>query len=315
MREIINCPICNANANVLYKLNKQSILGKLAAYFDVAIGQDLDIVDYEMAACSNCSFTFANPLLEGSGNFYSWITKQKDYYPVDRWEYHKVIELVKSKNKNTALLDVGCGSGEFLQRLNSQVKIKSAGVDTTQTSIDECTKRGVLGYCMDLDAFLSKYPENKNSFDYVVSFHCLEHIGNPLAFVKSMLLATKDNGSLLISTPYSPMSFEVDWFDPLNHPPHHMGRWNERSYRELAKQLNLGITFHMPAPYSVFSRAKVALLFSKLGFKRRYSRFEILKCMASNPVAFYQHIQKQRERDRVNGKVAAEVVLVELKRL
>ena len=313
MKEMISCPVCKSESKIIYDLPRDYLKDNLERYFNVTINEDLNLIAYEMAACSNCTLTFAHPLVEGSGAFYSWITRQEAYYPTDRWEYHKVYDILNNnKSGSLSLVDVGCGSGEFLELLKPLKNVKAIGVDPTQTSIDKCRNKGVDGYCLTLEDFLKTYERYKNSFDYIVSFHCLEHIGAPLDFLDSMLQALKPGGSILISTPYSPMSFETDWFDPLNHPPHHMGRWNTSAYRKLGEKLNLDVTFHMPKSRSLLQRTITAFFYSKMDF-RKYSHIRFLKLFLRFPGSFYKHMVIQRGRAKVNGETAADVVLVEFK--
>ena len=84
-------------------------------------------------------------------------------------------------------------------------------------------------------------------FPVVTSFHCLEHVSQPVEFVRELLRATARGGSLFLSTPYSPMSFETEWFDVMNHPPHHMTRWNLAAYRKLAEILGVKMRHFCPA--------------------------------------------------------------------
>jgi 2-polyprenyl-3-methyl-5-hydroxy-6-metoxy-1,4-benzoquinol methylase len=52
-----------------------------------------------------------------------------------------------------------------------------------------------------------------------------EHIAKPKEFVQEILSILHPLGNIYLSTPYSPMDFELEWYDVLNNPPHHMGRW------------------------------------------------------------------------------------------
>jgi SAM-dependent methyltransferase len=307
------CPVCNASSRTLYTLRQQDIKKHLETYFETSISEDIDLIPYTMMECTNCNYTFSFPFIEGSGRFYSWITKQKDYYPKDRWEYHKVYEILQQNpSSDISVLDVGCGSGEFLSLLKGLPNISTVGVDTTPTSVQECHARNLEAYCMDIDRFLSENPKYRNHFHYAVTFHCLEHIADPRGFIKGILQTLKPGGSIFVSTPYSPMSFEVDWFDPLNHPPHHMGRWNARAYRELAKQLNMEAKFFMPAGFSAMKRAAISFVYARKGLIRQLSKLDFMLQAVRHPASLVSHVRQQLRRDKINGQTAAEVVLVQL---
>jgi SAM-dependent methyltransferase len=110
----------------------------------------------------------------------------------------------------------------------------------------------------------------RGEFPVVTSFHCLEHVSQPVEFVRELLRATAPGGKLFLSTPYSPMSFESDWFDVLNHPPHHMARWNLAAYRKLAEILGVKMRHFAP-------RNRV--------WKQALQRFQLLKHGPNVPIS------------------------------
>jgi hypothetical protein len=115
-----------------------------------------------------------------------------------------------------------------------------------------------------------------NEFAVVTSFHCLEHVDQPVEFVRGLLCATTAGGRVFLSTPYSPMSFERDWFDVLNHPPHHMTRWNLRAYQKLAEILGVQIRHYAPPAHPV-KQALQAFRLRHYGPHVRVSRPRLLK--------------------------------------
>lgn len=309
----IYCPVCKSESEVLYALDEKFLKTSLEKHFHTAIVENLDIIQYEIARCPYCTLSFAYPQQEGSKAFYSWITRQKDYYPNDRWEYHQLSDILKRNTASAAVLDVGCGSGEFLERLKALGNVEGVGVDPTYASVQECKARSVNAYCMDLNQFLTEQSDYRRYFDYVVSFHCLEHIGDPVAFLSLIVQALKQSGSIFMSTPYSPMSMEIDWFDPLNHPPHHMGRWNEKAYRELGKQLNLSVEFHMPEAAPLVKRTVRSFLFSSIGMHSMNPKRSTIALILRKFPSFLKHLVKQSRREKINKRTAADVVLVEFK--
>jgi ubiquinone/menaquinone biosynthesis C-methylase UbiE len=72
-----------------------------------------------------------------------------------------------------SLLDVGCGSGYFLNRLAKQNKqIELAGCDIVENKNSGATYKYVK-------ADIKQLPFNENQFDIVTCFHTLEHIVHP----------------------------------------------------------------------------------------------------------------------------------------
>ena len=304
------CPICHSQSKIKSTLQNDYIRSSLSDYYKKVIPEDMLILNYELFECDKCSLQFANPLIPGDSNFYKWISVQEEYYPIKRWEFDLIANFLMKNKSNVDILDVGCGSGNFLELLNF-IKGRVVGIDITENSILECTRKGIEAYCIDAGEF---FVPTTNRFDYIVSFHCLEHVSDPLYFVKSMLKGLKTNGSTFLSTPYSPMSFEAGWFDPLNNPPHHMTRWNKKSYIQLAKEVNCNIHFFYPPVNSFIVRAINALSFSKKGLKRANNQLGKFITILQNPLEFISHIVIQLKREKPNGKSAPDSVLVQLVR-
>ena len=310
----MKCPICSFEPTVEYSLTKKMIKDRLSQHFNVLVPQVMEIIqEYKIEKCNNCSFSFANPQTEGSKSFYDWITVQNNYYPSSRWEYSEVKKQIEEKRESATVFDVGCGDGKFFDILvkDNTTKIRFSGLDLTSESINKCKSKGYEAYCLDVKQYIEIYPNHK--FDFVVSFHCLEHVSNPVAFVEDLKLLLNPNGEIFISTPYSPMTIEFGWFDILNNPPHHLGRWNKNAYKELANQLDLEVSFYMPQKESVFINtlesflmAEYNLVFSRI--ENVYSKFLI--SVIKNPLKFIRHLNHQIKREKVNNRRATNVVLV-----
>lgn len=307
------CPICGSDGNVTRSLNLDDIQRKLKEYFLEEIPNDISFDSYDIIQCQHCELEYASPFIPGSDAFYRWITSREGYYPSVRWEWIFLTEEFKrvALTKPISILDVGCGSGVFMSTLNNIPGINIIGLDTTPESISDCRSKNLSAHCMTIDQFNQTFPEQR--FDYVVSFHCLEHVTNPKLFVQSMLSITKDGGKVLVSTPYSPMSFEKDWIDILNCPPHHITRWNDRTYDELANQLNCQVKYYMPPSGSLIERTSTAFRLATVGKLGSTSKSRLVFKALTNPIKFSKVLFHQLTRPKINNQVAANVILVELK--
>lgn len=318
MNNIIICPICNSNTAQIRSLKKEYIFYKLINYYNEQINSknlinSLKIIDYNIYKCNKCELEFANPLIEGSKNFYDWITKHASYYPQDRWEWFEVKRHIQDKcKKNSTLLEIGCGNGLFLDLMKDVKNINSFGIDITEESIKECRKKELNVSCIDLDSFIKK--NNKKKFDFIVMFHCLEHLVNPKELINSALTLLNPNGRLFISTPYSPLIFEPTWFDPLNYPPHHMTRWNEKSYQALADQFNLQIKMYFVKGNNALSRTLYTLNLINNSRSRLQSPFKNLIVNIIRPIKFFREYNRQIKRIKINNQVVDNLILVELNR-
>jgi 2-polyprenyl-3-methyl-5-hydroxy-6-metoxy-1,4-benzoquinol methylase len=314
MNENIKCPICQGSTIKVQTLQSRFIYQKLSEHFQTPVSEGLDITDYNMMQCKDCTFEFAFPSREGSASFYDWVTARQGYYPGKRWEYSKVIELLETIEGNLRLLDVGCGDGQFFDAIaeSGNSRISLFGLDPTGGSAEICKTKGYEVFCMDIEGFKSSY--KGPLFDVVSAFHVLEHIGDPLHFLHELTRIIRPGGTLFISTPYSPMDFELEWYDVLNHPPHHMGRWNLKSYEKIAATLGLDMQVFMPEAGSLLKSAIRSLMFSQYGSEKVTSKARILGTLIGNPLAFINHYKRQSKRMNISGKRASNVILLNFTR-
>lgn len=242
---------------------------------------------------------FALPMLPGSGAFYDWVTAQPKYYPGSRWEFAEVRQLVATAARPVSLLDVGCGSGDFLISLKGLSNVDAAGLDTTPNSVDTCHERGVSAVCLGIHDYSARYPDKK--YDFVVSFHCIEHVADPAAFVRDLATLLKPNGKLIITAPLSPMYFETSWFDPLNHPPHHLSRFTVQSLQALASNAKLSASVRTsPSP----RLARRALNTVRLKFEGPTGSLRTVKLLAYAPMLALELVKQIRfsvERSNYQG--------------
>lgn len=245
------CPVCGAESRIWKKYDRACQEKAYAHYYDESL--DLKIIgrDYNMLICKECGLVFADPLIAGDERYYTWVTQHEGYYPTadnPRGEWIQVVDYIRKKKVRT-VLEVGCGSGEFLlfckQRLEG---MECIGIDSTESSYMQCLGKGLNAFHGTIGDYVAENPEKK--FDMVVSFHCLEHVEDPVGFVRQMLRVCTNGGKCICSFPYSDTRIEP-WIDPLNFPPHHMTRWCEKSYLKLAEVLGCSIEAVAPFPMDV----------------------------------------------------------------
>jgi SAM-dependent methyltransferase len=200
-------------------------------------------------------------MIPGDDAFYLWISKFADYYPGKRWEWSVVLkEMRESGPAAKTLLDVGCGSGAFLKFIATSLPNAAAiGLDPTKSAIQRCKAHGLEAFSQTLQEYAADSCHAWKQFDYVCVFHCLEHISDPKGLLRAIMPLTHSESLIFVSTPYSPMSFEGNWYDPLNHPPHHMTRWNAAAYNEIAAQLGYHVDLLVPRAANIFVRALTAV--------------------------------------------------------
>lgn len=271
--------------------------------------------DYSLWRCVETHFEFAWPPRAGSEAFYQWIGGFPFYYPGTRWEHREVADRLRAESAGRTdgfkVLDVGCGSGRFLSSLNFlPIKARHA-VDFSPLAIRECEAKGLPSHCGSIESALGAGFVAMQSLDAVTSFHCLEHVEQPVEFVEQMLSLLKPGGSLWVSTPNSPMSFESEWFDVLNHPPHHLGRWNPTAYRALARRLGCECDLFSPSA-SPLRFALGAFKLVSYGPNRGVGRVKRLADLVVGVGRFAGIWRRQRRRVAAAGVLAGDAILVRL---
>ncbi len=315
---MIKSPFSSKPPEKVRELPRDLLLRELSHYFGSQPPPGVVECDYSLWRCPETGFEFAVPPCAGNRLFYEWISSFPTYYPAFRWEYGKVrdilLEQAGSAKSPVCLLDVGCGSGEFLENLADIPNVMGFGVDMNLSAVESCSKRGVKAFCGTIAEALRSGAFQPGQYDCVTSFHCLEHVPDPVGFIGEMLPLLNRNGRILVSTPYSPMSFETDWFDVMNHPPHHLGRWNISSYRHLAKLLGLNVRFHFPKARSAFFRALHSFRLIHLGVHRHINKVVLIGLILRRLPSFLQLWRRQCGRQTIDGATSADVILVELRR-
>jgi len=304
-------PLSSLPPKKIRDLPRAFLLERLTNYYSVPPPATAVECDYSLWECAETGLQFAWPMLPGNTVFYRWLAGFESYYPGSRWEYRKTRAFLEPERaaggENFKVLDVGCGQGDFLQSLDFVANQNKFALDLNEPAVQECRRRGFQSFCGTIETAAAAGFLQLAGYSTVTSFHCLEHVEDPLAFVRSLVSATAPGGRVFISTPYSPMSFEADWFDIMNHPPHHMTRWNLVAYRRLAEILGVRMRWLVP-PSSVLRRTLNVFQLLRHGPNRSLGKAAQLKDLIIHFPALTRLYGKQKRRQ----PVGADVILIEL---
>jgi 2-polyprenyl-6-hydroxyphenyl methylase/3-demethylubiquinone-9 3-methyltransferase len=133
--------------------------------------------------------------------------KEKYYQPLKlmlpiRYQYMKKIMLSKNKDsfevnfKNKKILDIGTGTGEFIE-IFADIGADCSGVDTIDNFKVKKHKKLKLVKA-DLYQYLETIP--KNYFDYIFCFEVMEHLDDKKKLFKLIKKTLKNKGILFMST-------------------------------------------------------------------------------------------------------------------
>ena len=157
---------------------------------------------YRVIKCSRCNLICVHPFPDlkrlednySEGYYAAWINEQINVR--NRIWKNRLRKVKKFKNKGK-LLDVGCGSGLFLN------KAKTNGWEVSGTEISEyAVKRAKDKF--DIDVFRGMLYESEfkdNFFDVITIWHVLEHTNDPMHNLVEARRILKNDGLLIIAVP------------------------------------------------------------------------------------------------------------------
>lgn len=117
------------------------------------------------------------------------------------------------------LLEVGCGTGEFI-RLASSYGFNAMGVDLSQPFCAYAQQRGLN----ILHGTIESLGFNQPEFDIAAMFHLIEHIENPVSFLHHIWLNLRPRGLIYLATPNRDSTTErpFGFHHPNWHQPDHL---------------------------------------------------------------------------------------------
>jgi SAM-dependent methyltransferase len=309
-------PISDSPPVFVTSLSKDHLRHTYADYFGTQPPLEAFSTDYSIWRCSETGMEFCWPAQGGSKSFYEWISSHCSYYPSTRWEYGIVNQIIQSRNDRVQainVLDVGCGKGDFLRTLDNVPAENRCGIDFNELPLRSCRQRGFTVFKGSLEDALAENTFQGRNFQVVTSFHCLEHVEDPLLFVKQLSEACHEGGSIFVSTPASPISSELNWFNPMNHPPHHLTKWNLKAYQHLANMLGLQLSFYYPKA-NPLRQALTAVRVEEPGPKYAPTRLQSYISPLQRPMKLVKRWQQIQQRAKSHPLNGADVILVELRK-
>jgi SAM-dependent methyltransferase len=108
-----------------------------------------------------------------------------------------VLRAIADSGENGLVVDVGCGGGLFLKMLREH-GLPVLGLEASQAAAKSAWKRnGVAVVCGDL----SRSPIERGACAAVTMFHVLEHVHDPVSYLRSARDLLLPNGRLVVQVP------------------------------------------------------------------------------------------------------------------
>ena len=149
------------------------------------------------------------------------------------------IELVKQVRPKS-ILEIGCGAGEFLQKVSSGVEY-SLGLDINESALELARQKG-------LEVCAKSVHDLEKSFDMIVLFEVLEHLKSPGEILRAIERKLNLGGVLVIAVP-NPDGYLKDMgVVLLDMPPHHNTGWKKEAFDYLVKMLGMEVMSYETEP-------------------------------------------------------------------
>jgi 2-polyprenyl-3-methyl-5-hydroxy-6-metoxy-1,4-benzoquinol methylase len=178
---------------------------------------------YELFVCAACGLQFWEPREMPDARWYEQMYGSRDVKVLPLEPGHKYFLADALAPRGGDLLDIGCGTGNFL------AATRDAGYRVTGTELDRNAARFAkekLGLEHVLPLTIAGFAEEHadQRFDVVTFFEVLEHQAKPAEFLQKVKTCLKPRGAIALSVPN-----RARWLtgpDVLDYPPNHFLRWN-----------------------------------------------------------------------------------------
>ena len=242
------CPICGAFGYepTSTQLDIRDSLRKWEEAIHAPLGQAIwddyaQSPEMTLFGCSNCGFNMFEPPLAGTPDFYAAITRVEDeYYVSDRWEYRRAVNDIQDRGARR-VLDVGSGSGHFLDMLRHKLP------DVDVTAYEFSAEIAALVQAKGVKAYTGMFPQVLHDsaadagFDAICAFQVLEHVADPASFLRDLVGLLRPNGILLISVPDLAGPVRYAGLALTNVPPHHVSWWKQSVFETSMARFGLQI--------------------------------------------------------------------------
>jgi|TARA_B110000879_G_scaffold211061_1_gene302663 2-polyprenyl-3-methyl-5-hydroxy-6-metoxy-1,4-benzoquinol methylase len=206
-----NCLICNSN-------NLEPIQG---------------FEKVELCKCKSCGFVFCKniPTKSEIVDYYSNNYELTKYFsPITVIRYNEILDEIEKYRKTGNLLDIGAGYGFFLE-IAKKRGWNVYGTELTDKAINYCTEKGLSmfkGEIQNIDC-------GELEFDVIISIEVIEHVNNPIEYLKKCNEILRKGGNLYLTTPNfnSYLRYRLKENYNVIEYPNHLGYFTRKTLRKL----------------------------------------------------------------------------------
>jgi SAM-dependent methyltransferase len=237
----MNCPVCESQHHSVVATKK----------------------GYDIHRCPDCGLLFIHPFPSAAelSDFYSNYHKSKQYGDKMASKIKRARKRIHALGRpaGLTLLDVGCNLG-FATEAARSLGYRATGIDVDKVAVERACS--TFPECGFQAVSIGELAANGEKFDTVYCSEVIEHLVDPLDFLKNIRSVMKEDSILLMTTP-------------------------DVGHYSLSKNINKLVgwtTFRPPEHLLYFDRRSLGRLFERAGFRKIGFKFSLkptLKIIAS----------------------------------
>ena len=168
----------------------------------------------------------------------NWLNTKK-HIAQNKETFERRYKIIKSfLRPKSEILEIGCSSGFMMFPLIKK-KFRCTGIEPSGV-FNKFLKKKKINVHSSLEQLITKEPNKK--FDIIMHFFVLEHIADPISFLKNLLSLLKKNGKIIFEIPNvaDPLHtiYKNDAFEKFYWSIAHHWYFSDKSLRNLLKKLN-----------------------------------------------------------------------------
>jgi len=175
----------------------------------------------------------------------------KVYQLVKNYTLSKKVKLINSfKTEEKRLLDVGCGTGDFINTSKNK-SWKVVGVEPSKKARELAIIKIKENIFSSLDKLIDSNPKK---FDVISLWHVLEHVPDYEIYIQKLQSLLKPNGYLLIAVPnyksYDAQFYKEFWaaYDV----PRHLWHFSQKSISLIFEKENMKVVNTLPMKFDSY---------------------------------------------------------------
>jgi 2-polyprenyl-3-methyl-5-hydroxy-6-metoxy-1,4-benzoquinol methylase len=247
IEELTSCPVCLGSSFSLFLQAKDYTVS----------GEKFDIQQ-----CNSCKFKFTNPRPKESdlGKYYkaeAYISHSDTskglvnrlYKLIRIYTLKSKFRLIRRNLKNKYLLDIGAGTGAFLNEVKSHYTLVR-GVEPDEDAKQVCKSK----YGIELEPESNLHSFENESCDVITMWHVLEHVPRLRERIAEMARIIDKNGTIYIAVPnyesYDASKYGEYWaaYDV----PRHLYHFDKQSIKSLFSEFGMDLMQIHTMPFDSF---------------------------------------------------------------